>query len=83
MAAAHREGLSHLRLNPSSVLRTESGQYRIRGLAVMAALRGITSEHPQRTDTEAIGALLYAALTSAGRTRATRTACPGCPRTSA
>ncbi|MFI0258796.1 protein kinase family protein [Streptomyces sp. NPDC017056] len=63
MAAAHREGLSHLRLNPGSVLRTESGQYRIRGLAVMAALRGITSEHPQRTDTEAIGALLYAALT--------------------
>ncbi|GGU81063.1 serine/threonine protein kinase [Streptomyces albospinus] len=63
MAAAHREGLAHLRLTPSSVLRTESGQYRIRGLAVMAALRGITCEHPQRTDTEAIGALLYAALT--------------------
>ncbi|MEU5106681.1 protein kinase family protein [Streptomyces sp. NPDC021354] len=63
MAAAHREGLAHLRLNPGSVLRTESGQYRIRGLAVMAALRGITSDHPQRTDTEAIGALLYAALT--------------------
>ncbi|MFD8380441.1 protein kinase family protein [Streptomyces sp. NPDC059679] len=63
MAAAHREGLAHLRLNPGSVLRTESGQYRIRGLAVMAALRGISSDHPQRTDTEAIGALLYAALT--------------------
>ncbi|MEV4437456.1 protein kinase family protein [Streptomyces sp. NPDC049577] len=63
MAAAHREGLAHLRLNPGSVLRTETGQYRIRGLAVMAALRGITSEQPQRTDTEAIGALLYAALT--------------------
>ncbi|MEU1307432.1 protein kinase family protein [Streptomyces cinnamoneus] len=63
MAAAHREGLAHLRLNPGSVLRTGTGQYRIRGLAVMAALRGITSEHPQRTDTEAIGALLYAALT--------------------
>ncbi|WP_030827756.1 protein kinase family protein [Streptomyces hygroscopicus] len=63
MAAAHREGLAHLRLNPGSVLRTESGQYRIRGLAVMAALRGISAEHPQRTDTEAIGALLYAALT--------------------
>ncbi|WP_055545954.1 protein kinase family protein [Streptomyces sp. NBRC 110028] len=63
MAAAHREGLAHLRLNPGSVLRTESGQYRIRGLAVMAALRGISSEHPQRTDTESIGALLYAALT--------------------
>ncbi|QKV93796.1 serine/threonine protein kinase [Streptomyces sp. NA02950] len=63
MAAAHREGLAHLRLNPGSVLRTESGQYRIRGLAVMAALRGISADHPQRTDTEAIGALLYAGLT--------------------
>ncbi|MCF3141928.1 protein kinase family protein [Streptomyces platensis] len=63
MAAAHREGLSHLRITPGSVLRTESGQYRIRGLAVMAALRGITCESPQRADTEAIGALLYAALT--------------------
>ncbi|WP_460067658.1 protein kinase family protein [Streptomyces sp. YKOK-I1] len=63
MAAAHREGLAHLRLNPSAVLRTSTGQWRIRGLAVNAALRGITSETPQRTDTEAIGALLYAALT--------------------
>ncbi|WP_030259463.1 protein kinase family protein [Streptomyces violens] len=63
MAAAHREGLAHLRLTPGSVLRTSSGQYRIRGLAIMAALRGITSDHPQRTDTEAIGALLYAGLT--------------------
>ncbi|WP_320781457.1 protein kinase family protein [Streptomyces sp. CRN 30] len=63
MAAAHREGLSHLRLNPSAVLRATSGQWRIRGLAVNAALRGITSDAPHRTDTEAIGALLYASLT--------------------
>ncbi|MFE0177679.1 protein kinase family protein [Streptomyces sp. NPDC059002] len=63
MAAAHREGLAHLRLTPSAVLRTSTGQYRIRGLAVNAALRGISSDTPQRTDTEAIGALLYAALT--------------------
>ncbi|WP_431958957.1 protein kinase family protein [Actinacidiphila sp. bgisy160] len=63
MAAAHREGLAHLRLGPDSVLRTEAGQYRIRGLAVAAALRGISSERPQREDTEAIGALLYASLT--------------------
>ncbi|MCF3960942.1 protein kinase family protein [Streptomyces fuscigenes] len=63
MAAAHREGLAHLRLTPSAVLKTSSGQYRIRGLAVNAALRGITADRPQRTDTEAIGALLYAALT--------------------
>ncbi|WP_415947698.1 serine/threonine protein kinase [Streptomyces sp. KLOTTS4A1] len=63
MAAAHREGLAHLRLTPSAVLRTSTGQYRIRGLAVNAALRGIKSDTPQRADTEAIGALLYAALT--------------------
>ncbi|MEU1089070.1 protein kinase family protein [Streptomyces sp. NPDC005892] len=63
MAAAHREGLAHLRLTPGAVLRSSTGQYRIRGLAVDAALRGITAEHPLRTDTEAIGALLYAALT--------------------
>lgn len=63
MAAAHREGLAHLRLTPSAVLRATSGQWRIRGLAVNAALRGITSDTPQRTDTEAIGALLYASLT--------------------
>lgn len=63
MTAAHREGLSHLRLTPGAVLRTSTGQYRIRGLAVNAALRGITDDRPQRTDTEAIGALLYAALT--------------------
>ncbi|MGC5345172.1 serine/threonine protein kinase [Streptomyces sp. DT24] len=63
MAAAHREGLAHLRLTPGAVLRSSTGQYRIRGLAVNAALRGITAESPQRTDTEAIGALLYAALT--------------------
>ncbi|MBN3929303.1 serine/threonine protein kinase [Streptomyces verrucosisporus] len=62
MAAAHREGLAHLRLTPGCVLRTAAGQYRIRGLAVNAALRGIISDHPQRTDTEAIGALLYASL---------------------
>lgn len=63
MAAAHREGLAHLRLTPGAVLRSSTGQYRIRGLAVNAALRGITADRPLRTDTEAIGALLYAALT--------------------
>ncbi|MFF9687980.1 serine/threonine protein kinase [Streptomyces sp. NPDC014623] len=63
MAAAHREGLAHLCLTPGAVLRSSTGQYRIRGLAVNAALRGITAEQPLRTDTEAIGALLYAALT--------------------
>lgn len=63
LTAAHREGLAHLRLTPTCVLRTGVGQYRVRGLAVNAALRGVTSEHAQRDDTEALGALLYASLT--------------------
>ncbi|MGK5729406.1 protein kinase family protein [Streptomyces sp. URMC 124] len=80
MAAAHREGLAHLRLHPGSVLRTGTGQYRIRGLAVMAALRGITSDHPQRTDTEAIGALLYAALTQRWPYEDSAHGLPGLPK---
>ncbi|MCC3766506.1 protein kinase family protein [Streptomyces sp. UNOC14_S4] len=80
MATAHREGLAHLRLNPGSVLRTSTGQYRIRGLAVMAALRGISPEHPQRTDTEAIGALLYAALTQRWPYESNAHGLPGLPK---
>ncbi len=63
LAAAHRKDLAHLRLTPSAVLRTGSGQWRIRGLSVHAALHGTEADDPQRTDTEAVGALLYAALT--------------------
>jgi hypothetical protein len=63
IAAAHKRGQAHLRLTPRCVLRTESGQYRINGIAVDAALRGLPSEDAALTDTRAIGALLYAALT--------------------
>ncbi|MEU0964385.1 protein kinase family protein [Streptomyces sp. NPDC005917] len=80
MAAAHREGLAHLRLNPNAVLRTSSGQWRIRGLAVNAALRGISSDTPQRTDTEAIGALLYAALTQRWPYQSDAYGLPGLPK---
>ncbi|WP_407992141.1 protein kinase family protein [Kitasatospora sp. CMC57] len=63
IAAAHRRGQAHLRLTPRCVLRTEGGQYRINGIAVDAALRGLPDEDAALTDTRAIGALLYAALT--------------------
>ncbi|MGW3038705.1 protein kinase family protein [Kitasatospora sp. NPDC001159] len=67
VAAAHRRGQAHLRLTPRCVLRTDSGQYRINGIAVDAALRGLPTEESaddaQRTDTRAIGVLLFAALT--------------------
>ncbi|MGW2421307.1 protein kinase family protein [Streptomyces sp. NPDC001709] len=80
MAAAHREGLAHLRLNPNAVLRASTGQWRIRGLAVNAALRGISSDTPQRTDTEAIGALLYAALTQRWPYESDAYGLPGLPK---
>nr|WP_051725370.1 protein kinase family protein [Streptacidiphilus jeojiense] len=66
LAAAHRKGLSHLRLTPSCVLRSDSGQYRINGLAMDAALHGLASEDraaAELDDTRAIGALLFASLT--------------------
>ncbi|MEV8095785.1 protein kinase family protein [Kitasatospora sp. NPDC085879] len=63
VAAAHRRGQAHLRLTPRCVLRTDTGQYRINGIAVDAALRGLTTDEAERTDTRAIGALLFAALT--------------------
>ncbi|MEU9133188.1 protein kinase family protein [Kitasatospora sp. NPDC048540] len=63
VAAAHRRGQAHLRLTPTCVLRTETGQYRINGIAVDAAIRGLSTDDAERTDTKAIGALLYAALT--------------------
>ncbi|MGW6917448.1 serine/threonine protein kinase, partial [Kitasatospora sp. NPDC054939] len=67
VAAAHRRGQAHLRLTPRCVLRTDSGQYRINGIAVDAALRGLPAEDDtddaERTDTRAIGVLLFAALT--------------------
>ncbi|MFD7904328.1 serine/threonine protein kinase [Kitasatospora sp. NPDC059722] len=67
VAAAHRRGQAHLRLTPRCVLRTDSGQYRINGIAVDAALRGLPAEgdtdDAERADTRAIGALLFAALT--------------------
>ncbi|WP_052434555.1 protein kinase family protein [Streptacidiphilus melanogenes] len=66
LTAAHRRGLAHLRLSPACVLRTDSGSYRIDGMAVNAALRGIQAEDKAdgaQRDTRAIGALLFAALT--------------------
>jgi cytoskeletal protein RodZ len=64
MVAAHQVNLAHLELNPDNVLRTLTGQVKIRGLQIAAALRGTTSEDPAAADARGIGALLYAALTA-------------------
>ncbi|MFJ8742814.1 protein kinase family protein [Embleya sp. NPDC127516] len=63
MSVAHRAGLSHLRLTPENVLRMHTGQYKIVGLAVEAALYGHDTTDAARDDTHAVGMLMYAALT--------------------
>ena len=66
LASAHRRGQSHLRLTPDCVLRSDSGQYRINGIATDAVLYGVHAEDQadaEREDTRAIGTLLFSALT--------------------
>lgn len=79
IAAAHRSGRSHLRLTPRCVLRTDTGQYRINGVAVDAALRGLPDQDAELTDTRAIGTLLYAALTHHWPHPENRYGLPGLP----
>ncbi|NUU25468.1 MAG: serine/threonine protein kinase [Streptomycetaceae bacterium] len=62
MAVAHRAGLSHLRLDPDNILRMHTGQYKIVGLSVEAALYGHDTTDAARDDTRSIGSLLYACL---------------------
>jgi len=83
MAAAQRRGQSHLRLVPSAVLRTDSGQYRITGLAVDAALHGLEAESraaADLADTRALGALLYAALVQRWPAEGVHHGLPGLPK---
>lgn len=66
MASAHASGLTHLRLDPYNVLRTESGQVKIHGLRLEAVLSGLVPasvEDARTADVRGIGALLYASLT--------------------
>jgi hypothetical protein len=64
LAAAHEAGLAHLRLHPENVFRTETGQIKVFGLTVEAALYGIESDDPAAADARDLGALLYACLTA-------------------
>ena len=67
LAAAHEQGLAHLCLRPEQVLRMAHGQVKVAGLAVDAAVRGLTAASPAdaaRRDAEGCAAVLYAALTA-------------------
>lgn len=61
---AHRAGVAHLCLSPHNVLRSRSGEVRVTGLGVAAALTGTTAANTARADAHELGALLYAALTA-------------------
>ena len=67
MAYAHRNGQSHLRLDPACVHWTAGGGVKISGLGIDAALAGQEliggAEDPELTDTRDLGRLLYVALT--------------------
>lgn len=64
LAAAHAAGLAHLCLTPRHLLWTTGGTVKVTGLGVLAALSGLTSEAPAAADTQGLGRMLYAALTS-------------------
>ncbi|ETK35034.1 protein kinase family protein [Microbispora sp. ATCC PTA-5024] len=63
LAHAHAAGLTHLHLTPSRLVWTTGGTVKLLGLAVDAAILGLTSEDATKEDAEGLGRLLYAALT--------------------
>ena len=64
LAAAHQAGLTHGCLRPTDVLRTDSGQTKVVGLGVAAALRdGPRGLAAMDADTPAAASVLYAGLT--------------------
>jgi hypothetical protein len=64
IAGAHMSGLAHLMLSPDSIIFGPGGETKITGLAVEAALHGVTATDPAAADARALGALLFAALTA-------------------
>lgn len=73
MASAHAVELQHLGLVPHSVLRTATGQVKVHGLCVEAALAGRAGMPLTRAvarDVRSVGELFYAALTARWPTEA-------------
>jgi len=62
VAAGHRVGVAHGRLNPENVLVDHAGAVRVIGFAVDAAMFGLEPGRAS-TDVADLGGLLYAALT--------------------
>ncbi len=66
LAAMHTQGLFHRRLNPDTVIITASGNVKIVGFLLEAALAGARPDDApgEALDARALGEVLYAALTA-------------------
>lgn len=63
LAHAHEADLYHLCLRPSHLVWTSGNTVKVLGVAVDAALYGLTTDQPALDDAEGLGRLLYAGLT--------------------
>ena len=63
LSSAHAAGVAHMCLSPGSVRWSQTGEVKVVGLGIDAALSGVTVDDPVLTDTRGLGQLLYAALT--------------------
>jgi hypothetical protein len=63
LSSAHGAGVAHMCLSPGSVRWSPTGEVKVVGLGIDAALSGIVADDPVLDDTEGLGRLLYAALT--------------------
>jgi serine/threonine protein kinase len=83
VAAAHRAGLSHLRLTPANLIWSTGGTVKVTGLAVEGALTGgaaPTGEpDPATADARGLGRLLYAAVTAHWPGESTGSSTPDSP----
>ena len=71
LASMHAQGLHHRRINPDTVIITASGNVKVVGFLVEAALSPDDSDSdPERSDVLALGRLLYACLVGAWPGRA-------------
>lgn len=63
LSSAHAAGVAHMCLSPGSVRWSQTGEVKVVGLGIDAALSGVAADDPVLTDTIGLGRLLYAALT--------------------